>query len=267
MSITYSENQKMQTQTQSMPIWLSLLYFGFPALIMFVSYHVILPRLPAMGMTQFEAIVLVTTIPLALMLVAAIIAFVQEDRASVTWANMRARFRYPALRWRDVGLGLLVFIGGFVGFGIMQGITSSLIEKGIITLPVHLPALFDPRQSLNSATLDSLVGGSIRGNWSVVVLYFIMLFFNIVGEEFWWRGYILPRQEKQHGRFAWVWHGILWTSFHVFKWWDLLNLLPICLLISFFAQRTHNSWPGFIAHYLFNGLGFLGILAAVLGLV
>jgi membrane protease YdiL (CAAX protease family) len=94
-----------------------------------------------------------------------------------------------------------------------------------------------------------------------------MLFFNITGEELWWRGYILLRQELSQGCWAWLIHGVLWTLFHAFKWWDLLNLLPVCLLISYAAQRTKNNWIPCIAHYLFNGLGFLVVLLAVLGLI
>ena len=59
-----------------------------------------------------------------------------------------------------------------------------------------------------------------------------MLIFNIVGEELWWRGYIFPRQEKQHGRFTWVLHGLLWTLFHAFKWWDLIGLVPGFFLLT-----------------------------------
>lgn len=93
----------------------------------------------------------------------------------------------------------------------------------------------------------------------------IILFFNIVGEEFWWRGFLLPRMERAFGRHAWLLHGLLWNLFHLFKWWDLLNLLPICLLISYFSQKTGRNWPALIAHLLFNGLGFVLVLAHVAG--
>jgi membrane protease YdiL (CAAX protease family) len=60
-------------------------------------------------------------------------------------------------------------------------------------------------------------------------------------------------------------HGLLWTAFHAFKWWDMLRLLPICLVISFSAQRLKNNWPALIAHALFNGLSLLALIAAVVG--
>ena len=59
-----------------------------------------------------------------------------------------------------------------------------------------------PMALLLTAVLENMVGANILCNWRVVVLYAIMLFFNIVAEELWWRGYILPRQEVAHGRFV-----------------------------------------------------------------
>jgi len=109
------------------------------------------------------------------------------------------------------------------------------------------------------------LGESVRGRWEIVFLFLMLLLFNVVGEELWWRGIILPRQELTHGRWTWVVHGLLWTAFHAFKWWDLLGLLPVCLLIAFISQRTKNNWPALIAHLLFNGLTLILVVAAVLG--
>ena len=35
----------------------------------------------------------------------------------------------------------------------------------------------------------------MQGRWELVFLFLLVLFFNVVGEELWWRGVILPRQE------------------------------------------------------------------------
>jgi membrane protease YdiL (CAAX protease family) len=85
----------------------------------------------------------------------------------------------------------------------------------------------------------------------------LTLVLNILGEEIWWRGYLLPRQEAQFGKSAWVWHGILWAFFHLFKWWTIPALVPVCLVVPFVAQRTRNTWPGMLSHFVLNGLGML----------
>jgi len=82
----------------------------------------------------------------------------------------------------------------------------------------------------------------------------VMLSFNIFGEELWWRGYILPRQEEAYGRWTWAVHGLLWLLWHVaFYPWQVFALLLICLTVPYIAQRRQNIWPAIIIHWQ-NGI-------------
>jgi membrane protease YdiL (CAAX protease family) len=85
----------------------------------------------------------------------------------------------------------------------------------------------------------------------------LVLFMNVISEELWWRGYILPRQEKQHGRYTWAIHGVLWAFFHAFKWWAVPFMLFTTWIIPFITQRNENTTPGIIIHLIINGLGIL----------
>jgi membrane protease YdiL (CAAX protease family) len=94
----------------------------------------------------------------------------------------------------------------------------------------------------------------ILGAW----LPFFVL--NILGEEFLWRGVVLPRQEVAFGRRAWVVNGILWLLFHVtFPWQVLVTLVPITLILPYIVQRRRNIWAGLIIHAGFGGTGFLAL--------
>ncbi len=256
------ENEKMKIRPLSN--WQTAVAFGLPGLVMVFSFHWFMPWLQTLGLTPFESIVVSHTVPMALLLTAAVVMFHRVEGYPLTWGAFRQRLRYPTLTWRAVLQGMGLFLLLLVGYGLLNAFSQLLITQGWLPLPQNLPALLDPRVTLSTAVLDTMVGGQISGNWAVIILYFIMLSFNIVGEELWWRGYLLPRQEVRYGRFAWVWHGLLWTAFHVFKWWDLIGLLPVCLAIAYVSQRTKNNWPAFLAHFLFNGLGLLGMVTAVL---
>lgn len=88
------------------------------------------------------------------------------------------------------------------------------------------------------------------------------------GEEFLWRGYILPRQELQHSRHAWRIHGLQWTWFHViFKPWEMFMLLPGCLACGWICSRTRNTTPGIVTYLGLNGLGVLMVALAATGMV
>ena len=87
-----------------------------------------------------------------------------------------------------------------------------------------------------------------------------LFFFNITGEELWWRGYILPRQEQEHHSAAWLVHGIGLTLFHLPLGIDLsIILLPFLFGLPLVVQRRKNLWTGFIIHGMLNGGGFLAV--------
>ena len=134
-----------------------------------------------------------------------------------------------------------------------------------IPLPEGLPHALDPRVAKTSIPTDFL-GVPLRRNWGITVVYLAILLCNIVGEEFWWRGYVLPRQELVHGRWTWLVHGILWTLFHAPFWWNLIALLPSTLSLSFVSSRLRNTTPGIVVHFAMNGLGYIMILLGILGL-
>lgn len=92
----------------------------------------------------------------------------------------------------------------------------------------------------------------------------MILVCNIGGEELWWRGYVLPRQELAFGRATWVIHGILWSVFHLFMQptlWDTVRMAITGVALSFVAQRTKSTWPGIVGHSFGNLAFFLPNLA------
>lgn len=83
---------------------------------------------------------------------------------------------------------------------------------------------------------------------------------NILGEEFLWRGVMLPRQELVFGKYTWLVHGFGWGMFHVaFGWQLIITLIPLILIQSYVVQKTKNSWTGVIMHGGINGPSFIAI--------
>jgi membrane protease YdiL (CAAX protease family) len=274
LSSTMIKQASVRPGATSTPDALHPISFGLSVLstfaiaaITFASIHLFMPWLASQGYSPLDSMLAAHLVPMALLFTAALVAYHKVERNPLTWNAFSARCRYPRLRFRDVLWGLGLFAIASLGYGIVSQIGNLLIAQGILPVPQSIPGLMDPRVAKTLALYDQMAGGTIRGNWGVAALYFVMLFFNIAGEEFWWRGYLLPRQELTHGRWAWLVQGLLWTLFHVFKWWDVIGLLPVCLIITFSAQRMKNNWPAFIAHYLVNGMGFVLVLAAVLGVL
>lgn len=106
-----------------------------------------------------------------------------------------------------------------------------------------------------------------RGNERYLLLvWLIMFFFNIFGEELLWRGYILPRQEIRMNRFAWFFNALLWILFHIcFGVQLMILLIPILFILPWAVQKTQNTWVGITIHALVNGPSFIMISLGVIG--
>jgi membrane protease YdiL (CAAX protease family) len=259
-SSVWIKQEEHQTTLQPLGISGSLVLFGVPATITFVAFHVLRPWLESLGYDELISFLASLCLPLALLFFATLFAYQKFESRPLTWQDFAERMRLPHLRWRDFLWGLAIFLVGGMGVGLISGLVLMLIQKGWMPIPAQLPGIADPRVTFTPAALAQWAGGAIHGRWDIAILYLLVFFFNVAGEELWWRGYILPRQELAFGRRTWWIHGLMWACFHVFKWWDILPLLPMCLLTGYCAQRTRSTWGGLIGHTLSNGLTLITIL-------
>lgn len=156
-----------------------------------------------------------------------------------TWIE---RLRFRKITKRDIILS-------FVGL-ILVGVFSGLIMKGMELLIGkfdHSPAFmsFEPLS---------------EGRYWLLLVWFPYWILNILGEEFLWRGVMLPRQEVVFGKYTWLIHGFGWGLFHIaFGWQLLITLIPLIFIQSYMVQKTKNSWVGVIMHGGLNGPSFIAI--------
>lgn len=243
---------------------MSLLFFGVPTAIGVIGVYVVMPALARAGLSLFWNYMVSVVGMFPLLLGAAVVAYRLEGRTA-SWDDLKLRFRVVGLSKKEwlwtAGL-LIVYVGGQM---LLMPTARWLASVLPFPLPEGLPHALDPRVAKTSIPTEFL-GVPLLGNWGMALLYLVILSLNIIGEEFWWRGYILPRQELVHGRWTWFVHGILWTLFHAPFWWNLFSLLPSTLSLPFVTSRLKNTTPGIIVHFAMNGLGYVMILLGILGL-
>jgi membrane protease YdiL (CAAX protease family) len=180
------------------------------------------------------------------------------------WKSFAVRYRLRKLNKRD-----LVWLAGLLAFSAVTYIGLTFTAEWLSTRPGFVPPDFFPTElspgGTGKLTPGEFMGFPLKGAWWVLVVYFFSWFFNIFGEESWFRGYILPRQELTHRHFAWIIHGILFTCFHFFWKWNLIVLLPGSLLLAYIVQRRKNTWIGILWHGFLNFLPMITILLGILG--
>jgi membrane protease YdiL (CAAX protease family) len=241
----------------------SLLYFGLPAVALAAAFHGLMPWLIAQDVPFLYAYAFSLSLPLSGMLVAGLVATHREGHP-LQWGTLQSRWRLHGMNGRIWLWTIAALLVALVAYQLLSQVQTALALQGVIPIPDGLPGALDPRQELGSDTINQAYG-DIQGDWLVLVLFLGLLFVNIVGEEVWWRGYVLPRQELAFGRWTWLIHGLMWNLFHVFKWWDLIALLPVTLLLSLLVVRAGNNTPGVVFHALFNGLSIPFIILAIMG--
>jgi len=221
-------------QIKPMPFWQSLIFFGIPALVAAAGQYVLWPFFMGVGVSEEIAYHYQALVVFTFLLSAALVAYVIEGNPLV-WSSFRRRFRLFGLDRR----GWKWTFGGLLTGGLLSLVAT------VLAIQVYNILRFTPPDIFPSGPMTNLPLGAF------------VLFMNIVSEELWWRGYILPRQEKQHGRYAWAIHGVLWAFFHAFKWWAVPFMLITTWIIPLITQRIGNTTPGIIHHLVLNGLGIL----------
>ena len=223
---------KSKNAIKPLKFWQSVLLFMIPALFALVAQYILWPYLVRIGLSAENAYNSAHFFVFVGLLLATLTALRLEGWP-LKWAPVKERLRLGAMTWKQWKWTLL--------FLFLYLLLSYLLS--ILALIVYEYFRFWPPDA--DVPLTN------------IPFTLILLVFNVISEELWWRGYILPRQELQHGKYAWLLNGILWSFFHLFKWWAVPFLLLKQWMIPFMAQRLRNTTPALIIHFVSNGIGIL----------
>lgn len=125
-----------------------------------------------------------------------------------------------------------------------------------------------PGFSMAAVFQSPAVLGRLVGAWWFFALFVVQAIFNtILGEEFLFRGVLLPKMEGVFGRWSWVANGVLFGFYHVHQPWGIAgSVISGAFLYAYPTWRFRSAWMGIIVHSAQTVyFGFL-ILGIVLGL-
>jgi membrane protease YdiL (CAAX protease family) len=130
------------------------------------------------------------------------------------------------------------------------------------------PSLAEPAgYGFDSIFESQQILAGLEGAWWFLALFVIFAVFNtILGEEFLFRGVLLPKMEGVFGRGSWVANSILFALYHVHLPWVIPNAFLTGLLYTFPAYRYRSTWMSIILHSAQSVYFALLVLGIVLGL-
>jgi membrane protease YdiL (CAAX protease family) len=138
----------------------------------------------------------------------------------------------------------------------------------LVTLwSIAFPLLAEPKGYDGSALFSPELRSQWVGSWGLFGLFFIFGLFNtVLGEEFIFRGVLLPKMKGLFGKRDWVANGVIFGLYHLHQPWGILNSVIVGWIFAFSAKRFHSSWFAIILHSAETVLLLVLILGVVLGL-
>jgi membrane protease YdiL (CAAX protease family) len=105
------------------------------------------------------------------------------------------------------------------------------------------------------------------GAWNLLALQVLLSVFNtFLGEEFIFRGVLLPKMKGVFGSWDWVANGVLFGLYHLHQPWGLPGSILHGLLLAFTGKRYRSSWFPILLHSGQSIYFIFLILGLVLGL-
>jgi hypothetical protein len=218
----------------------ALLFFGLPLLLMTGIFLGLIPLMDLMGVRLFNTWITALGIPV-LVLSFLSVWYYRKEGNPWTLHQFRERFKLRPMTLTD-WLWTALLAALLLTFRRMLAFTQVWVSERIPE-PKFLVRMLekDPNYFMEVPS---------QGNWLLFVAVLLLILLTVLVQEFWLRGYILPRQELVHGRSTWIIHGLLWTSWYLFLPWQLLRQLPSAFALSYVAQSRQNTWPGIIAQFV-----------------
>lgn len=195
---------------------------------------------------------------------------VRQEEGDLSWMAIKQRLRLNSPRdpktgerQRRLWLWVVPAIIGITLVDVFLASTISGLWVAIFPFFAEPPgynfnAIFD-----SADILEQLVGG-----WWFFGLFVVFAIFNtILGEEFLFRGVLLPKMEGVFGRWSWLANGLLFGLYHFHQPWGILTaIIDGSLFLAYPAWRFRSTWISIIVHSAQSVFFAFLILGVVLGL-
>jgi membrane protease YdiL (CAAX protease family) len=125
------------------------------------------------------------------------------------------------------------------------------------------PSFAEPKGYDMSAMFAPELRAQMVGAWGLLGLLFVNQLFNaFLGEEFLFRGVLLPKMQGALGKWDWVANAILFGFYHLHQPWGIPSSVLTGLIYAFSSKRFRSTWFAIILHsgesvffmFLFLGL-------------
>lgn len=221
----------------------SILLHLIPGILAGALFYVLAPVVRRGGYPSVMAIILagiVVIIPFELGLL-----FYEKKKRGERFLNGIVPYTRALPFWQ-----YLVIIPGIL-------LISAVMFRVLEFSSVYLQSLFGwlPSDMLLNMGLD---GEYEKGKLLLTYILFLVfiVFIGPITEEFYFRGYLLPRMPAGLKGWTEITHSFLFALYHTWTPWMLFTRTFGVLPLVFAVRRKENIWLGIVAHCILNSMDF-----------
>ena len=191
------------------------------------------------------------------------VIILKNEGHGINWYTIQKRTKFQKPRDPKTGKSSNWLFLWVIPFIILNALISTGI--GFPDLDSVVAPLIQNIQQYDMSKLDT---ADYKGAWWILGLYLVTLVFNyILGEEFLYRGILLPKMNGVFGKWDWLANGVLFGFYHLHKPQVILSTAVVFgFVFAFPAKRFQSSWMAVIIHGLEGILGLVIVLGVILGM-
>lgn len=244
-------DQVSPSPVQPVPLWLALLLFGVPGVVIYLAAHLLVPAMVDRGIPLVFAWTVAVVGPTLANAGFVLSYYYLTERP--TFHQFVDRFRLhrpgPRLLW----LAPLTVIVIVAANELLAWTVPILSGIDLLAPPEVVPEIFGDVYETLGTEEATFMGEVVTPAklWLIPFWLFFWVFLAVFGEEIVWRGYVLPAHELQYGWRAWVINGILWNvPFHLYTIHNFFSDMPLYFLLPLLVYWRKNTWYGIACHSL-----------------
>lgn len=196
---------------------------------------------------------------------------VRREEGDLRWSTIQQRFWLNKPRDPKTGKPRSLLWLWVVPLLVLVALEEIFVGSALSRIWVSLfPFLAEPAGFALDSVLESPeIQAQLVGAWGFLGLFFVNAVFNtVLGEEFLFRGVLLPKMEGVFGKWDWVANGVLSGAYHFHQPWGILGgIISGAFLFALPSKHFRCTWMAIITHSGQSVFFLFLILGLVLGMV
>jgi len=188
----------------------------------------------------------------------------RRELGTLRWSVIRKRMWYQTPRDPKTGEPKAKLLWWALPATLLNGITvftpiTSTLQEAVLTVfPFLRPWVMRG---------EDLLSPEFVGQWWLLGVMLVSMLFNyFLGEEFLFRGVLLPKMKGVFGRWDWFANVALFSFWHWNQPWGFISVIVSFCFAAWASRRYQSNWIFFIAHGADGVFLFVMLLLVVAGL-